>query len=585
MALDEYLFGKFVRYFKHKKNADESLLMRTVKLERIKHRLTLISRAVTGHSIDVFPAVKEGGFKGNCFFLPQQFSFYASYEQNLSFYFFRTLYLYVQKKLRLNWYEEDKLTDVVALQSGKESAPLVLKSLFDEFPAAQEIFDALVTTKGAEKEEQLNTAWLYGRWMQDKPEINKKGTEAYNEATLKNTVAPFPKTTLKAKAVEEIVNLTIDTKQQEDYVLTHNFEKVDTADEFSGSWRDFDGEDELEDHADALEELTMKYTVRTNDVTHSVYQAEFTDNTHIAESSEVAGDRPFILYDEWDCFKNKYRKDYAKLYPESLALYDTGYYHDTIKQNQTLLLQLRKMLANMNNRRTEQRLQMQGREIDIDMATDRFAEIVSKQTPSERVYISDKKLEKDLAVLLLIDISLSSDSYVDGNRIIDVARQTAILFGEILDEYHIDFSIQGFYSQTRNCLSYITVKDFGEKWNKARYKIGAMQPAGYTRIGAALRHSGALMQQRDSKNKWVILLSDGKPNDFDRYEGKYGVHDVKQALRELNQNHINNYALAIESSARYYLPQMFGRNHYQVVSSPKELICSMAHLYEKIRYS
>ena len=83
----------------------------------------------------------------------------------------------------------------------------------------------------------------------------------------------------------------------------------------------------------------------------------------------------------------------------------------------------------------------------------------------------------------------------------------------------------------------------------------------------------------------MILISDGKPNDYDKYEGKYGIHDVKQALLELNQRSINSYALAIEAQAKYYLPQMFGQNHYQILTTPIELLQSLVKLYEKNKTS
>uniref|UniRef100_UPI0040489F22 nitric oxide reductase activation protein NorD n=1 Tax=Flavobacterium sp. TaxID=239 RepID=UPI0040489F22 len=185
---------------------------------------------------------------------------------------------------------------------------------------------------------------------------------------------------------------------------------------------------------------------------------------------------------------------------------------------------------------------------------------------------------------MLLDISLSSDSYAAGNKIIDVEKQVSILFGEILNEFDIDFSINCFYSKTRNYASYLTLKDFDEDWQKAKNKIGAAEPQGYTRIGAALRHSGALLEKRESKNKWVIFLSDGKPNDYDKYEGKYGIHDVKQALKELKQKQINTYALAIEAQAKYYLPLMFGQNHYQILTNPEDLLKSLVKLYEKIKH-
>ena len=75
-----------------------------------------------------------------------------------------------------------------------------------------------------------------------------------------------------------------------------------------------------------------------------------------------------------------------------------------------------------------------------------------------------------------------------------------------------------------------------------------------------------------------------KPNDYDKYEGKYGIQDVKQALYELKSKSINSYALAIEAQAKYYLPQMFGQNHYQIITTPVELLKALVKLYEKIKY-
>jgi nitric oxide reductase NorD protein len=158
------------------------------------------------------------------------------------------------------------------------------------------------------------------------------------------------------------------------------------------------------------------------------------------------------------------------------------------------------------------------------------------------------------------------------------------LFGEILNEFKVDFSIDAFYSKTRNYSTFLSLKSFDEDWQKAKYKVGIAQPQGYTRIGTALRHAGTLLEKRPTQNKWVILISDGKPNDYDRYEGKYGIQDVKQALHELKSKQINSYALAIEAEAKYYLPQMFGQNHYQILTTPVELLQSLVKLFEKIRH-
>ena len=586
MALDEYLFGKVSNYFRKNKKIAPEVLARTVTLDEIKPRLTVFSRAVTGTAIEIYPAGREGGYRNNNFFLPVSFSEFPTRETNLSFYLFRILYLSVQKKLNLNWFDTEDKTLEQSTAKAVETAPDVLSVLFDEYPVTKSLHQLFEKHKmeRVEKKNGFDDVWLYGKWMRNEnEEISDKKLGSFSDK-IKTAIEKQPATILKAKAVEEVVSLEVDQKQQEDYVLTHNFEKVETADEFSGVWRDFDGEDELESHQDALDELNMKFTVRVDDVAHSVYQAEFTENMTVSESAERDEKGFHIKYDEWNYAKRNYKPDFCKLYPVTQNKTDVDYYKNTIADHKLVLTGLRKMLTNVNNRMQQQRRQSQGDDFDIDAANDMLVDVLSGHTPSDNVYLSNRKKEKDISILLLLDISLSSDGYAAGNRVIDVEKQVSILFGEILHEFNIDFSINCFYSKTRNYSTFLTLKGFDEAWSRSKYRVGAIEPQGYTRIGAALRHAGAMLDKRETKNKWVILISDGKPNDFDRYEGRYGINDVKQALRELNERRINSYALAIEGQAKYYLPQMFGQNHYQILTTPNELLQSMVKLYEKIKH-
>ena len=586
MALDEYIYGKVSNYFKRRKKSSIEGLENTVKLDDIKPRLSIFARAITGKSIEIYHAENEGGYKNNNFFLPPLFAECPTYEQNLSFYLFRVLYLSVQKNLNLNWEGSDEHPLLASQEEALKSSDKVLKSLFEEFPIIEKIHDdlkSLFTSKATEKK-PANYTFIYGKWMRNEPESDSDyKLKNFNEKVL-TAIKDEIKTILKANPVEEVITLEVDKKQQEDYVMTHNFEKVDTAEEHDGGWRDFDGDDELDKHANALEDLNMKFTVRVDDTVHSVYQADFVENTTVSESAELKTGDFHILYDEWDYSKRAYKDNFCKVYPKKVIKTDVAYYKNTLLKNASTLIGLRKMLTNVNNKYNQQRRQSQGEEFDIDALTDLYIDVHSGHTPSENIYLSKRKKEKDLSLLLLLDISLSSDSYAADNRVIDVEKQVSILFGEILDEFNIDFSINCFYSKTRNHSSYISIKDFDDDWNKTKFRVGAVEPSGYTRIGAALRHSGALLDKRATKNKWIILISDGKPNDYDKYEGKYGINDVKQALRELNERQINSYALAIEAQAKYYLPQMFGQNHYQILTTPVELLQSLVKLYEKIKH-
>ena len=582
---DEYIFTKFAFFFKKRKKKREAELEYAVNLDDVKPRLTIFARAITGKSIEIYEAEREGGYKNNNFFLPKKIVEFKTVEENLSFYLFRVLYLSVQKNLNLNWSKGEAHELLESQQKAKETSHLVLSELFKQFPITKsyhEKFATHITEKHKEKS-PIDYSFIYGKWMKNSNEEDpKKKLENFSEKV--KQANEEPKTIIKSNAVEEIISVTIDQKQMEDAVLQHQFEKVETAEEFGGNWKDLDGDDDLNDHSNALDEVKMKHTVRVDDTAHSVYQADFIENTTVSESAEIDNTGYHIKYDEWDFTQRSYKDKFCKVYPKSLLKSDVAYYKKTILENNSTLIGLRKMLTTVNNKYQQQRRQTQGNEFDLDAITDLYVDVHTGHTPSEKIYLSNRKKEKDLSILLLLDISLSSDGYAAGNRVIDVEKQVSILFGEILNEFSIDFSIDCFYSKTRNHSSYITIKDFDDDWNRAKFKVGAVEPSGYTRIGAALRHSGAMLDKRDTKNKWVILLSDGKPNDYDKYEGKYGVNDVKQALRELNERKISSYALAIEAQAKYYLPQMFGQNHYQILTTPVELLQSLVKLYEKIKH-
>lgn len=585
MALDEFLFGKISRHFRNRKIDKLRNDERVVFLERFKPKFTIIARALTGEPIDIYTAEQEGGYRDQNFFLPASISFFSTREDNFQFYLFRIFYLTIQKKLSLNWDKNDSADETLSRVNALNSSPNILSVLFNEYPVTSQFHEYYLTVlkqpDAETKQDRLH--WLYGKWMRNEGIHSGDALPAVSDK-VKKIQAVIAKTTLQAKAVEEMITLDVDVNSQEEYMLTHNFEKVDTAEEFSGVWRDFDGEDELEEHQDAIDELNMKYTIRVDDAAHSILQADFVENSHISESASVKTETAKYTYPEWNYSKKSYKPDFCSVYPNKIVEHDTDFYHNTIRDHRSTLQELRKMIANLSNQWQRKKRQNEGNEFDIDSLTDLYIDVHSGHTPSENIYVANRKTETELSILLLLDISLSSDSYAAGNKVLDVEKQVATLFGEILAEMNIDFSIHCFYSKTRNFSTYTTLKDFDESWTKAKFRIGKAEASGYTRIGAALRHSGTLLKARDPGKKWIILLSDGKPNDFDRYEGKYGINDIKQALRELHAQQINTFALAIEATARYYLPQMFGHSNYKILTNPKELISSLMGLLTRIRF-
>ena len=583
---DEFIVKRFFNFLKRRRKNAEAALDHIVYLNDIKSRLTLIARAVTGDAIEIFEAEREGGYKNTNFFLPGKYVCFETDEENIQFYLFRILYLSVQYQLGFNYTDKHEYTLQEAQLEAKENSEPVLKKLWEDFPITQSIYQKLLNyyKSNPDKQGNIDDSYIYGKWMYNAQVSSKADVLQNISDSVKEAIQNEIQSIKKANAVEEVQSLIVDKKQQEDFTLQHNFEKAEAAEEWEGGWRDFDGDDDLDEHSNALEEINMRYTVRVDDPVHSVYQSEFVENITIGESKELDATKPQFVYDEWDYKLRAYKPDFCKVFTSKQENSDNAYYQNTLQQNRKILNDLRKLLSSLNNRYREQKKQFQGDDFDIDATTDLFVDIHTRHTPSENIYLSKRKHEKDLSILMLLDISLSSDSYAANNRILDIEKQVSIMFGEILNEFQVDFAVDGFYSKTRNYCYYHTLKGFDDDWNKAKFKIGDVHPQGYTRIGTALRHAGTLLKARDTDNKWVILLSDGKPNDYDRYEGKYGIQDVKQAIRELNKEHINAYAIAIEAEPKYYLPQMFGDNHYQTITNPHEMVNALVKLYEKTKF-
>ncbi|MEP1095063.1 MAG: VWA domain-containing protein [Cyclobacteriaceae bacterium] len=585
MEFDQLIFQRVYNFLSKRKKDDLGESQFTVHLEDIRPRLLILSRAVTGDPIELVGSEREGGWVDDTFYLPQKSAFFDSLGMNLKFYFFRIFYLAAQRDLRFNWTHDQNKSASESQEQAAHSSSKVLDHLFDEFPLIEPIYKVLIEkleVGSSGDQSEFESSWLFGRWMknshrhEDKSELENISDKSFTSNNVK------AETELKAKQADEIEVIEVDKKAQEDYMLTHNFEKAETIDEFNGVWRDFDGDDTLNDDAEALSDYNLKHMIRVDDPVHSIYQAEMAANVTISESREIQPDEFHLTYPEWDYSKQAYKPDFCKVFPKRLIRLKPDYYHKTLELNRSVFTELRKVFAKLNNDLELIKRQISGDNIDIDAVTDRFADLHARRTPEERVYMSSRKQKKELSLLFLLDLSLSSDSYSKGNRIIDVEKQVSILFGEVLHEYNIDFQIDGFYSKTRNKTTYVTLKSFDQSWSRAKLNIGAIQPEGYTRIGPAIRHASHLLKKRKNRKKWLILLSDGKPNDYDRYEGKYGIKDIKQALRELNSDGINSYAVAIEEQAKYYLPQMFGNNHYNILSSPVQMINSLTKLYKRI---
>lgn len=390
----------------------------------------------------------------------------------------------------------------------------------------------------------------------------------------------------EGKSKEVVRSVQLDDRPHADNPLVHSFEKVHTAEEYKGGQKALDGTDELEDHLDALEELDMREVIRTRERTASIFRADALLDGAAPELDDATPDRPpDFCYDEWNHKRRRYERAYCNVYLERARKVRSAAANEWVKETLTKrrreLRRLEQELARIALERRPKRRQRDGSEVDVDAVVCARATLAAGHTPSDRLHINRLPKDPTLSLLVLLDISLSSDAFVAGERVLDVSREAAFVVGEAIGD-SAQFAIAGFHSNTRRDCRFVTVKSFGERWRDVRGRLVGLEPQGYTRIGPALRHGASVLRLNHTQRRAMVVVTDGQPTDYDRYEGRHGVEDVRQAIREAGRDGVVCFALAVSKERRPQLGQMFGTDRYSLLQRASQLPDAMATLLTEL---
>ena len=206
------------------------------------------------------------------------------------------------------------------------------------------------------------------------------------------------------------------------------------------------------------------------------------------------------------------------------------------------------------------------------------------QCAERGLFMEQRQTRRDLACLLLADVSMSTDAHLnDEHRVIDVIRDSLLLFGETLSVLGDDFALYGFSSLRRHQVRMQELKSFTQRYDdNTRGRIQGLKPGYYTRMGAAIRQATQLLGKSKRRSKLLLLLTDGKPNDLDLYEGRYGVEDTREAVLEARRQGLTPFCITIDREAGDYLPYMFGANGYTLIRQPEQLPLRLPQLYRQL---
>ncbi|MCD6432400.1 MAG: VWA domain-containing protein [Sulfurimonas sp.] len=330
--------------------------------------------------------------------------------------------------------------------------------------------------------------------------------------------------------------------------------------------------DRMED--DSFDEDALYHAEDLDEITIGKKQANLSSRIKMdldlqADMTEIYPLGKGHLIDEWDYRKNDYLINYVRIKPQvTLNIVP-------IELPLRLKRTVRKIQGELDllllDRVKNDRLPY-GDELNIDTWID-YKGHLNKSMHHQNFYTTFEKKTRDISTLILADVSLSTEGGITQDiRIIDVIKDGLMVFSEALERLNDKFAIYSFSSLQNKKVYFNIIKNFKDKYdNLIRGRIDAMQPYYYTRLGAAIRESAKILEKQQSSTKLLLIISDGKPNDEDRYDGRYGIEDTKKAIEEVKKKGITPFCITVDLDAKEYLSYLFGRDGFAVVRDGQKL--------------
>jgi len=190
------------------------------------------------------------------------------------------------------------------------------------------------------------------------------------------------------------------------------------------------------------------------------------------------------------------------------------------------------------------------------------------EQPNPRITMRNVLKSRDLAVVVLLDLSESTNETLAGSdrTVLELTRDAAALVATAISGIGDPFALHGFASDGRHDVQYYRFKDFNQKFDdEVKSRLAGMTGGLSTRMGAALRHAGHHLLKQPERRKLILLVTDGEPADIDERDPQHLRHDTKKAVEELHSSGILSYCLTLDPMADSYVKRIFGENHYTIV--------------------
>ncbi|MBM2802418.1 MAG: hypothetical protein HW419_311 [Deltaproteobacteria bacterium] len=343
-----------------------------------------------------------------------------------------------------------------------------------------------------------------------------------------------------------------------------------------------------------------------------------------AADGPLQRDEPFCyLYPEWDFRAGAFKDRWCRVRERIMEEGTSDFYTETLTEYRWLVSQVRARFEHFLPelfRKVTRRYD--GEDVDLDQLVDLVVDLRAGATPSEKIYWRRERTQRDVAVALLLDMSATTNEYVQleaasavrptlataesysqylrqiasgvdergkplRKRTIDIEKQATIVLLQALESIGDSYAVYAFSGSGRGSVEFHVVKDFAEPLSqRIARRVDGIAPAHATRMGAAIRHAVRKLERVEAQTRLLFLVSDGRPYDRDygrdTNDQDYAVNDTRQALREAARRKIRPFCLTVDKDGADYMRAMCEDLPYEIVARVEDLPISLITAYPKL---
>ncbi|MDH5228961.1 MAG: nitric oxide reductase activation protein NorD [Gammaproteobacteria bacterium] len=291
-------------------------------------------------------------------------------------------------------------------------------------------------------------------------------------------------------------------------------------------------------------------------------------------------------YQEWDYQIQLHRPDWVTLYERRQAKGNVDDVNKILIEHKPIAHRIKQIIDLLTPEGVQRVRNMEdGDEVDINAAIDAMIAIRMGEQPNPRITMRNVIKNRDLAVVVLLDLSESTNEQVQGSdkTILQLTREAATLVATAINGIGDPFALHGFASDGRHDVQYYRFKDFNQHFDDdAKSRLAGMKGGLSTRMGAAMRHAAHHLLKQPERRKLLLIVTDGEPADIDERDPQTLRHDTKKAVEELYSKGVLSYCLTLDPHADNYVKRIFGENNYTIIDNVERLPEKLPSLFASL---